>query len=156
MELLALVIINLLFSVILYYGVSIKVTNSLKDHQNKKLSSDINKHLLSIYKETENYMALLDSRIAILSNLLAKAEAKGIHLKDSEFEMTSNQEKIFREEQKQTVAKSPESDRNSAILPSSMLTTGINEMYIKNEIRNVRYAKLEKTLLPVDNENIPE
>ena len=79
MELLALVLINIVFGVILYYAVSIKVTNSVRDYQIVKLKKEIQAHTLSFFKESESYLALMDSRIAVLKNLLHKAENMGIN-----------------------------------------------------------------------------
>ena len=156
MELLALVIINLLFSVILYYGVSIKVTNTLRDQQSKKLSSDINKHLLSIYKETENYMALLDSRIAILSNLLAKAESKGISLKDTEYNALTMEGHLSKEEKRKMQTETDDPRYKPEQTPPVVLRTGIKAMYIKNEIQNMRYVKLKDADLTPVREGSPE
>ncbi|HMV42195.1 MAG TPA: hypothetical protein PK079_19045 [Leptospiraceae bacterium] len=82
MELLALVIINIVFGVILYYAVSIKVTNSVRDYQIVKLKKEIQAHTLTFFKESESYLALMDSRIAVLKNLLHKAEQMGIDFKN--------------------------------------------------------------------------
>ena len=41
MELLALVLINIVFGIILYYAVSIKVTSSVRDYQIVKLKKEI-------------------------------------------------------------------------------------------------------------------
>ncbi|MBK8395026.1 MAG: hypothetical protein IPL26_07235 [Leptospiraceae bacterium] len=88
MELLALVLINIVFGVILYYAVSIKVTNSVRDYQIVKLKKEIQAHTLSFFKESESYLALMDSRIAVLKNLLQKADAMGI-----DFQSIQEQEK---------------------------------------------------------------
>ena len=88
MELLALVLINIVFGVILYYSVSIKVTNSVRDYQIVKLKKEIQAHTLSFFKESESYLALMDSRIAVLKNLLHKAETMGI-----DFQNLPSQEK---------------------------------------------------------------
>ncbi len=89
MELLALVLINIVFGIILYYAVSIKVTNSVRDYQIVKLKKEIQSHTLSFFKESESYLALMDSRIAVLKNLLHKAESMGIN-----FHNLPEQEKI--------------------------------------------------------------
>jgi hypothetical protein len=88
LELLALVLINIVFGVILYYSVSIKVTNSVRDYQIVKLKKEIQAHTLSFFKESESYLALMDSRIAVLKNLLHKAETMGI-----DFQNLPSQEK---------------------------------------------------------------
>jgi len=82
LELLALVIINIVFGIILYYAVSIKVTNSVRDYQIVKLKKEIQAHTLSFFKESESYLALMDSRIAVLKNLLQKAESMGVNFQD--------------------------------------------------------------------------
>lgn len=89
MELLALVIINIVFGIILYYAVSIKVTNSVRDYQIVKLKKEIQAHTLTFFKESESYLALMDSRIAVLKNLLHKAEQMGI-----DFKTIAEQEKV--------------------------------------------------------------
>lgn len=82
MELLALVLINIVFGVLLYYAVSIKVTNSVRDYQTEKMKKEIQSHILSFYKESENYLALMDSRIKVLKTLLQKAENMGIKFEE--------------------------------------------------------------------------
>jgi hypothetical protein len=82
LELLALVLINIVFGIILYYAVSIKVTNSVRDYQIVKLKKEIQSHTLSFFKESESYLALMDSRIAVLKNLLHKAESMGINFQN--------------------------------------------------------------------------
>jgi hypothetical protein len=90
LELLALVIINIVFGIILYYAVSIKVTNSVRDYQIVKLKKEIQSHTLSFFKESESYLALMDSRIAVLKNLLQKAESMGVNFQNlPEFENRS-------------------------------------------------------------------
>lgn len=78
MELLALVLFNLVFGVILYFIISIKVTNSVRDHQISRLKKEIQTHTLNFFKESESYLALMDSRITIFKNLLDRAETMGI------------------------------------------------------------------------------
>ncbi|HRG45831.1 MAG TPA: hypothetical protein PLX69_09580 [Leptospiraceae bacterium] len=90
MELLALVLINIVFGVILYYSVSIKVTNSVRDYQIVKLKKEIQAHTLSFFKESESYLALMDSRIAVLKNLLHKAETMGIDFQNLPSQEKSN------------------------------------------------------------------
>lgn len=86
MELLALVLFNVIFGIILYYVISIKVTNSVQDYQHQKVKKEIQTHALNFFKESESYLALMDSRITILKNLLQKAEAMGIDFKEIEAE----------------------------------------------------------------------
>lgn len=74
MELLALVIFNIVFGIFLYFVVSIKVTNSVRDYQITKLKKEIYNHTLTFYKESENYLTLMDSKIKVLKNLIEKAE----------------------------------------------------------------------------------
>lgn len=85
MELLALVLFNLAFGVVLYFLISIKVTNSFRDYQAVKLKKEIQTHTLNFFKESESYLALMDSRITVFKNLLERAETMGIDLngKDS-------------------------------------------------------------------------
>ncbi|MCB1177111.1 MAG: hypothetical protein KDK36_05980, partial [Leptospiraceae bacterium] len=82
MELLALVLVNIVFGIVLYYVISIKLTNSMRDYQNQKLKKEIQAHTLDFFKESENYLALMDSRISILKNLIKKAENMGIDFKE--------------------------------------------------------------------------
>lgn len=84
MELLALVLINLVFGFVLYYVISIKMNSSFKDYQNSKLKKEIQTLSLEFYKESDNYLALMDSRITSLKNLLQKAESMGIDFKKLE------------------------------------------------------------------------
>ncbi len=88
MELLALVIFNIVFGIILYYIISLKVSTTVKDYQNQKLKKEIQEYTLQFFKESENYLSLLDSKITILKNLLQKAESMGLDLsKESRFEL---------------------------------------------------------------------
>lgn len=80
MELLALVLFNLAFGVVLYFLISIKVTNSFRDYQIVKLKKEIQTHTLNFFKESESYLALMDSKITVFKNLLEKAETMGIDL----------------------------------------------------------------------------
>jgi hypothetical protein len=80
MSLLALVIFNIFFGIILYYLISIRVSHSVREYQNQKLKKEIQAHTLNFYRESDNYLALMDSKITILKNLLDRAEASGINL----------------------------------------------------------------------------
>ncbi|MCB1190785.1 MAG: hypothetical protein H7A23_07355 [Leptospiraceae bacterium] len=82
MELLALVIFNIVFGVFLYFVISIKVTNSVRDYQISKLKKEIYNHTLTFYKESENYLTLMDSKITVLKNLIQKAEKVASLLED--------------------------------------------------------------------------
>ncbi len=84
MELLALVLINLVFGFVLYYVISIKMNSTFKDYQNNKLKKEIQNLSLEFYKESDNYLALMDSRITSLKNLLQKADSMGIDFKKIE------------------------------------------------------------------------
>lgn len=79
MELLALVLFNIVFGVGLYFIISLKVTESMKDYQNQKLKKEIQAHTIQFFKESENYLALMDSRITVLKNLIQRAENLGIN-----------------------------------------------------------------------------
>lgn len=78
MELLALVVFNLFFGVLLYFVLSVKITNSVRDYQIVKLKKEIQTHTLHFFKESESYLALMDSRITIFKNLIQKAESMGV------------------------------------------------------------------------------
>ncbi len=82
MELLALVLVNIVFGFVLYYIISIKLLNSVKEYQNGKLKKEIQLLSIEFYKESENYLALMDSRITSLKNLLSKADSLGIKFDD--------------------------------------------------------------------------
>lgn len=84
MELLALVVFNLVFGVLLYFILSVKVTNSVRDYQIVKLKKEIQAHTLTFFKESESYLALMDSRITIFKNLLQKAESMGVDFHNPE------------------------------------------------------------------------
>jgi hypothetical protein len=86
LDLLALVIFNLIFGVILYYIISVKVTSSVQDYQLTKLKKEIQNHTITFFKESEDYLALMDSRIKILKNLIQKAESLGIDFHAEEIE----------------------------------------------------------------------
>ena len=127
MELLALVIINIVFGIILYYAVSIKVTNSVRDYQIVKLKKEIQAHTLSLFKESESYLALMDSRIAVLKNLLQKAESMGVNFQDlSETQKPTPKKNFISQEDepnpshnpKPTAKKNPENSSNSNNLKS--------------------------------------
>ena len=106
MELLALVLINIVFGLILYYAVSIKVTSSVRDYQIVKLKKEIQSHTLSFFKESESYLALMDSRIAVLKNLLHKAETMGINFQQlSEHEKSQFVNSSFKETEAQPILK---------------------------------------------------
>ena len=72
MDLLALVIFNIVFGVILYFILSVKVASSVRDYQIVKLKKEIQAHTLDFFKESESYLALMDSRITIFKNLIQK------------------------------------------------------------------------------------
>ncbi len=74
MELLALVLINVVFGVVLYYVISIKVASSMRDYQFQKVKKEIQVYSLNFFKEAENYLSLMDGKIQILKNLLERAE----------------------------------------------------------------------------------
>ena len=78
MELLALVLVNIVLGVILYFIISIRVTSSLREYQVVRWKKEIQNHTIDFYKESENYLALMDSKIVILKNLIQKAESLGI------------------------------------------------------------------------------
>jgi hypothetical protein len=84
LELLALVVFNLFFGVLLYFVLSVKITNSVRDYQIVKLKKEIQTHTLHFFKESESYLALMDSRITIFKNLLQKAESMGVDFHNSE------------------------------------------------------------------------
>ncbi len=106
MELLALVLINIVFGIILYYAVSIKVTSSVRDYQIVKLKKEIQAHTLSFFKESESYLALMDSRIAVLKNLLHKAETMGINFQSlPENEKSNLVSSSFKEAESQSISK---------------------------------------------------
>ncbi len=84
MELLALVVFNLVFGVLLYFILSVKVTNSVRDYQIVKLKKEIQTHTLNFFKESESYLALMDSRITIFKNLIQKAESMGLDFHNPE------------------------------------------------------------------------
>lgn len=101
MELLALVLINIVFGFIFYYVISIKMNSMFKDYQNNKVKKEIQNLSLEFYKESDNYLALMDSRITSLKNLLQKAESLGIDFSKVEVKTEKiNQEKIFSEPKK--------------------------------------------------------
>jgi len=74
LELLALVLINVVFGVVLYYVISIKVASSMRDYQFQKVKKEIQVYSLNFFKEAENYLSLMDGKIQILKNLLERAE----------------------------------------------------------------------------------
>ena len=74
MELLALVLINVVFGIVLYYVISIKVASSMRDYQFQKVKKEIQVYSLNFFKEAENYLSLMDAKIQILKNLLERAE----------------------------------------------------------------------------------
>jgi len=78
LELLALVLFNIVFGIILYFILSIKITSSVRDYQIVKLKKEIQTHTLNFFKESENYLALMDSRITIFKNLIERAESLGV------------------------------------------------------------------------------
>jgi hypothetical protein len=84
LELLALVVFNLVFGVLLYFILSVKVTNSVRDYQIVKLKKEIQTHTLNFFKESESYLALMDSRITIFKNLIQKAESMGLDFHNPE------------------------------------------------------------------------
>lgn len=121
MELLALVIFNIVFGLILYFIISIKVTESMKDYQNQKLKKEIQSHTIQFFKESENYLALMDARITILKNLIHRAENLGIDFNDKlineeesiipEVQYPSKEKKIDRESTKQKTTITPKEIR---------------------------------------------
>lgn len=78
MELLALVIFNLVLGFVFYIVISVKINEKLKDFQTQKLKKEIQAQTLQFYKESENYLALMDAKITALKNLLDRAEKLGI------------------------------------------------------------------------------
>ncbi|MCX7998625.1 MAG: hypothetical protein N3A69_06695, partial [Leptospiraceae bacterium] len=78
MELLALVIFNLALGFVFYIVISVKINEKLKDFQTQKLKKEIQAQTLQFYKESENYLALMDAKITALKNLLDRAEKLGI------------------------------------------------------------------------------
>lgn len=120
MELLALVIINIVFGIILYYAVSIKVTNSVRDYQIVKLKKEIQAHTLSFFKESESYLALMDSRIAVLKNLLQKAESMGVNFQEiSEVETPAPKKSFTTPKEEQTFQKNLPPSNAKNIEPSA-------------------------------------
>jgi len=51
LELLALVIFNIVFGIILYFIISLKVSTTVKDYQNQKLKKEIQEYTLQFFKE---------------------------------------------------------------------------------------------------------
>ncbi len=84
LELLALVLFNIVFGVILYFVLSVKVASSVRDYQIVKLKKEIQAHTLDFFKESESYLALMDSRITIFKNLIQKAENMGLDFNQTE------------------------------------------------------------------------
>ncbi len=107
MELLALVIINIVFGFVLYYIISIKLTNTMMNYQSQKLKKEIQAHTLQFFKESENYLSLMDSRISILKNLIQKAENLGIDFKEIQIREELEKIEAFqkRETKKQSIPK---------------------------------------------------
>ncbi|MBE7412943.1 MAG: hypothetical protein L6Q54_04065 [Leptospiraceae bacterium] len=134
MELLALVIINLIFAVVLYYAVSIKVTNSVKEYQSKKFKADMNRDILLFYKESESYLAQMDSRIVILRNLIQKAES--LNLPNEVTSTTTNLKKenssfpILKEYSQKETVKNLQAEEN---IREGVQALGVNREYLKNE-----------------------
>lgn len=64
--------------IVLYFVISIKLTAGMRDLQATRWKKEIQQHTIHFYKESENYLALMDSKIAILKNLIQKAEALAI------------------------------------------------------------------------------
>lgn len=109
MELLALVIFNLVLGFVFYLIIKIKINETLKDFQNQKLKKEIQAQTLQFYKESENYLALMDAKITALKNLLDRAEKLGINFANLEknLNQTPNQEKkeeVSRETTKTKIA----------------------------------------------------
>jgi hypothetical protein len=84
LELLALVVFNLVFGVLLYFILSVKVTNSVRDYQIVTVKKEIQTNTLNFLKESESYLALMDSRITIFKNLIQKAESMGLDFHNPE------------------------------------------------------------------------
>lgn len=158
MELLALVIINLLFAVVLYYAVSIKVTNSVKEYQSKKFKADMNRDILSFYKESESYLAQMDSRIVILRNLIQKAEALNLPKEE-----TFNADSFKRMDPERIVSKKilraePELETNGLEeAREEVYALGVNHEYLKNEFVQKKEIQPKVVLRPsVKKENQTE
>ncbi len=145
MELLALVIINLLFAVVLYYAVSIKVTNSVKEYQSQKFKAEMNKDILSFYKESESYLAQMDSRIIILRNLIQKAESLNLHTVEISKPKESTIEKS--EVKKSVLAISEHERQDENDFEENIHALGANREYLKNEYikKTVPDSKATKT-----------
>ena len=84
MDLVALLIINIIIAVILYYAISIRVTSNVKDFQNRKLLKEVDNHIATMFEESENYLNLLDSRIVIIRNLLNRLESEERKIRKTE------------------------------------------------------------------------
>ncbi|MEM7180592.1 MAG: hypothetical protein AAF518_06755 [Spirochaetota bacterium] len=95
MELLALVLVNIVLGVILYFIISIRVTSSLREYQVVRWKKEIQNHTINFYKESENYLALMDSKIVILKNLIQKAESLGIQFDTPE----ENQKSLLKQKE---------------------------------------------------------
>ena len=134
LELLALVIINLLFAVVLYYAVSIKVTNSVKEYQSKKFKTEMNKDILSFYKESESYLAQMDSRIIILKNLIRKAESLNLD-KQSTMAFEDNQLFLSRvhSDKATNITVQNKTGEKDKLFSEEIPAVGVKQEYLKNE-----------------------
>ncbi|MDX1958116.1 MAG: hypothetical protein SFU98_06060 [Leptospiraceae bacterium] len=134
MELLALVLVNIVFGIILYYAVSIKIANTSQDYHIQKVKKEIQTQTLNFYKESENYLALMDSKITAFRNLIAKAESlnvSSISLDDdseTKEQLQSKREKLLEEAAKyhETIV----SDKD--ITPKKITLKNAESNYSKN------------------------
>ena len=140
MELLALVLINIFLAIIMYYMISIKVQSIVKDFQDHKLKKEIQTLAIDFYKESENYLALMDSRITSLKNLLQKADSMGIQF-DSEIMKSSKQSFSSFETKQKEVLKPTQEEKYS---------TDLNESGVENLLTGI--GKGFKSLLGISTE----
>lgn len=77
------------------------------NYQSQKLKKEIQAHTLQFFKESENYLSLMDSRISILKNLIQKAENLGIDFKEIQIREELEKIEAFqkKESKKQSVPK---------------------------------------------------
>ncbi len=92
MELLALVIFNLVLGFVFYFVIQIKINETLKEFQTQKLKKEIQTQILQFYKESENYLVLMDAKISALKNLLDRAEKLGINFATLESNLKQTKE----------------------------------------------------------------
>jgi len=125
MEFLALIIINLVIAVILYYVILIKVSGSVKDYQNQKLIREAEAHIQELYQESDNYLNLLDSRIVIIRNLINRLE-KLESVKKNGKSIPDEKVPEMKPERKEPPAPLPEKN--------DIIAEGVTSAYVKNEI----------------------